>query len=116
MIQQPVVSGPFGLDQNVINDIEKNWVKAAELRERQLKAAPIDMTFMDEPIVSIPGPNGVAYPTDRLKKLLTSQSPVRRLGLQGSPPTPPMPTTTSVRSPIQPTKTPENNNRLYVFF
>lgn len=72
--QQPrVPSGPFHLDDALISDIEKNWIRADKIQLTELQ--PLDLGFLDEPI-KIKTHNGVAYPSDRLAQLLT-KSPSR---------------------------------------
>jgi cytoskeleton-associated protein 5 len=73
-IQQPrVPSGPFGLNSDVIADIEKDWRRCEQIKLSQF--SPIDLAFADQPI-QIMSCNGVTYPTDRLNQLL-SKSPSR---------------------------------------
>lgn len=69
--QQPRNTGPFRLDPDVIADIEKDWIKCDQIK--QTNYAPLDLTFMDQPIRIIPI-NGVSYPADRLQKLLSNSS------------------------------------------
>ncbi|XP_055620315.1 protein mini spindles isoform X2 [Toxorhynchites rutilus septentrionalis] len=63
----PKVSGPFKLDENVIADIECNWVKADQ--HRKLDLPNIDVAFIYESIKVIPV-HGVAYPDDKFQQLL----------------------------------------------
>ncbi|KAG5681403.1 hypothetical protein PVAND_010841 [Polypedilum vanderplanki] len=73
-LQQPrVPSGPFGLNPDVIADIEKDWTRADQIKLSQF--SPIDLAFIDEPI-QIKTCNGVSYPVDRLNQLL-AKSPSR---------------------------------------
>lgn len=67
-------SGPFGLDGDVIADIEKNWTRGEQIKSSNF--SPIDFGFADQP-VQIKTCNGVAYPTDRLTNLLAAKSPSR---------------------------------------
>lgn len=66
--QVRVASGPFGLDAEIIADIEKNWTKAEQIKQTQL--APIDFSYIEQPIRIKPS-NGVYYPAERLAQLLT---------------------------------------------
>ncbi|XP_058831203.1 protein mini spindles isoform X2 [Topomyia yanbarensis] len=63
----PKVSGPFKLDENVIAEIECNWVKAEQ--HRKLDLPMIDVTFIYDSIKVIPV-RGVAYPEDKFQQLL----------------------------------------------
>lgn len=60
-------SGPFKLDENVIAEIECNWVKADQ--HRKLDLPNIDVSFIYDPITVIPV-RGVAYPEDKFQQLL----------------------------------------------
>ncbi|CAO1409163.1 unnamed protein product [Diamesa serratosioi] len=71
--QQPRNTGPFGLDPDVIAEIEKDWIKCDNIKQTHF--APIDLSFMEQPIRIIPN-NGVQYPAERLQILL-SNSPTR---------------------------------------
>ncbi|CRK99142.1 CLUMA_CG012503, isoform A [Clunio marinus] len=70
---QRSVSGPFKLNAELIADIEKDWVRADQIKQTQL--SPLDLSFTEQPIRLIPS-NGVTYPTDRLQHLL-SKIPTR---------------------------------------
>lgn len=72
-VQNRAPSGPFGLDQNVIAEIEKDWIRSDQIKLSQF--SPIDLTYADQPI-QIKSSNGVTYPTDRLNHIL-SKSPSR---------------------------------------
>ena len=69
--QQPRNTGPFGLDPDVIAEIEKDWIKCDNMKQTQF--APIDLSFMEQPIRIIPN-NGVQYPAERLQILLSNSS------------------------------------------
>lgn len=75
VMPQPVqkTAGPFGLDPNLIADIERDWVRSDQIKETQL--SPIDTAFMYQPI-KIASSNGNSYPTERLNQLM-SNSPSR---------------------------------------
>lgn len=67
-VTKPRVTGPFGLDPNVIADIEKDWVRVDDfppLAQRQ----PVDMDFLNSPL-AVSVVNGVSYPVERLKVLM----------------------------------------------
>ncbi|XP_058466115.1 protein mini spindles isoform X2 [Malaya genurostris] len=63
----PKVSGPFKLDENVIAEIECNWVKAEH--HRKLDLPTIDVSFIYDSIKVIPV-RGVAYPEEKFQQLL----------------------------------------------
>jgi cytoskeleton-associated protein 5 len=66
-------SGPFGLNPEIIADIEKEWIRSDQIKLSQYP--PIDLMFTDQP-VQIKSCNGVSYPIDKLNHLL-SKSPSR---------------------------------------
>nr|XP_029730104.1 protein mini spindles-like isoform X2 [Aedes albopictus] len=66
-VNPPKVSGPFKLDENVIADIECNWVKADQ--HRKLDLPQIDVSFIYDSIKVIPV-RGIAYPDDKFRQLL----------------------------------------------
>ncbi|XP_055592596.1 protein mini spindles isoform X2 [Uranotaenia lowii] len=66
-VSAPKVSGPFKLDDNVIADIEHNWVKADQ--HRKLDLPQIDVAFLYEPIKVI-SVRGAQYPEEKFQQLL----------------------------------------------
>lgn len=66
--QKRAPSGPFKLNSDIIADIEKDWVRAEQIKQYEL--TPIDYSFVEQPI-RIKQSNGVSYPADRLAQLLT---------------------------------------------
>uniref|UniRef100_A0A1Y9J0Y2 TOG domain-containing protein n=1 Tax=Anopheles quadriannulatus TaxID=34691 RepID=A0A1Y9J0Y2_ANOQN len=64
--QPRVVKGPFKLDENVIADIERDWVKADDLGKTVLN--PLDDSFIYDELTVIAA-NGVSYPADRFRQL-----------------------------------------------
>uniref|UniRef100_A0A2M4BI16 Putative microtubule associated protein n=1 Tax=Anopheles marajoara TaxID=58244 RepID=A0A2M4BI16_9DIPT len=73
--QEPAVAprvirpkGPFKLDENVIADIERNWVRADDLGKTVLN--PMDDSFIYDDLKVIPV-NGVAYPPEKFQQLIT---------------------------------------------
>lgn len=66
--QARVPTGPFRLNPDTIADIEKDWVRAEQLKQTQL--APLDLSFSEQTI-RIRSSNGVTYPAERLSQLLT---------------------------------------------
>lgn len=64
--QPRVVKGPFKLDENVIADIERDWVKADDLGKTVLN--PLDDSFIYDELTVI-AVNGVSYPADRFRQL-----------------------------------------------
>lgn len=57
--------GPFKLDQAVIEDIERNWIKCDQLKKSNFQ--PLDLAFLDERLKT----DGV-YPAQKLEALMTS--------------------------------------------
>lgn len=72
-ILQQRATGPFRLDPDTINDIERDWVKSDKIKEKP--SSVIDMNFLNESI-KIACTNGTEYPADKLNQLL-SNSPSR---------------------------------------
>uniref|UniRef100_A0A182N2B8 transketolase n=1 Tax=Anopheles dirus TaxID=7168 RepID=A0A182N2B8_9DIPT len=66
LAQPRVVKGPFKLDENVIADIERNWVRVDELGKTVL--SPLDDTFIFDELVVI-AVNGISYPEDKYQQL-----------------------------------------------
>uniref|UniRef100_A0A182NZM0 TOG domain-containing protein n=1 Tax=Anopheles epiroticus TaxID=199890 RepID=A0A182NZM0_9DIPT len=64
--QPRVVKGPFKLDENVIADIERNWVKADDLGKTVL--SPMDDSFIFDELTVIAA-NGVSYPDEKFRQL-----------------------------------------------
>ncbi|XP_037945409.1 protein mini spindles isoform X2 [Teleopsis dalmanni] len=67
--QQPIKStGPFGLDPDVIADIEKGWVRADQIKQEEVPT--VDISILYEPIKIIPTRDGVQYPQDKFEELI----------------------------------------------
>lgn len=68
VIVAPKPSGPFKLDQAVIDEIEKDWVRVGD-QPAVAERPAVDLAFMHSPlkIVEI---DGTGYPRDRLDALL----------------------------------------------
>lgn len=64
-------SGPFKLDQDFINDIEKGWVRSDQWQIP--KPMDVNMEFLYSPLKSAEV-NGVSYPADRLQRLISTAS------------------------------------------
>ncbi|XP_050081123.1 protein mini spindles [Anopheles maculipalpis] len=64
--QPRVVKGPFKLDENVIADIERNWVKADDLGKTVL--SPMDDSFIYDEL-TVFAVNGVSYPEEKFRQL-----------------------------------------------
>uniref|UniRef100_A0A2M4ALN7 Putative microtubule associated protein n=1 Tax=Anopheles triannulatus TaxID=58253 RepID=A0A2M4ALN7_9DIPT len=60
--------GPFKLDENVIAEIERNWVRADDLGKTVLN--PMDDSFIYDDLKVIPV-NGVSYPPEKFQQLIT---------------------------------------------
>ena len=69
MKPKPRVSGPFKLDENVIAEIEKDWVRSDDLPK--LETPNFDYSFLYSPLKSAEI-NGISYPADRLKMLMSN--------------------------------------------
>lgn len=67
LAQPRAPSGPFKLNPEIIAEIEKDWVRADQIK--QTKLAPLDLS--NEESIRIRPHNGVSYPADRLNQLLT---------------------------------------------
>ncbi|XP_017091916.2 protein mini spindles isoform X2 [Drosophila bipectinata] len=68
-LQKP--SGPFGLDSQVISEIEKDWVRVDHM---ELKTVTnVDISPLDEPIKIKPVAGGVQYPQDKFDRLISCQ-------------------------------------------
>ncbi|XP_055907668.1 protein mini spindles isoform X2 [Eupeodes corollae] len=65
----PKPSGPFGLDPNVIAEIEKDWVRVDQMK--QSDPARVDISLLYEPINIIPTRDGVRYPQDKFEQLIS---------------------------------------------
>lgn len=65
-------SGPFKLDENLIAEIEKDWIRVDQMKHKQLQ--PLDLMFSEQSI-RIKSNNGFVYPTERLNQLLTKSPP-----------------------------------------
>lgn len=72
--QSRAPSGPFGLDKDIIGDIEKDWTRCDQIKLTQF--SPIDLTFTEQPLKT-KMINGVCYPSERLNQLMLNKSPSR---------------------------------------
>lgn len=72
--QSRAPSGPFGLDSEIIGDIEKDWMRCDEIKLMQFTA--IDLSFTEQPLKT-KMINGVCYPNERLNQLVSNKSPSR---------------------------------------
>lgn len=85
---------PFGLDPDVVADIENNWVKLEEIQRNRQPIPEHDINFLYSPI-KVHLIDGVGYPQDRFEKLLlrsqnnahvhTGLSPSHAAMYQGTP-------------------------------
>lgn len=64
------MTGPFKLDPEVIEDIERDWIKCHQLKKSEFK--PVDMSFMEKPLKT-----DERYPISKLEKLISHSSPQR---------------------------------------
>lgn len=65
----PKPSGPFGLDPNVIAEIEKDWIRVDQIK--QSDPARVDISLLYEPIKIIPTRDGVRYPQEKFEQLIS---------------------------------------------
>lgn len=70
--QSHSTSGPFHLKEEIINEIEKDWIRVDQIKHKQLQ--PLDFSFSEQPL-RIKSTNGSVYPTERLNQLLTKSPP-----------------------------------------
>lgn len=73
-LQTRAPSGPFGLNPEIIAEIEKDWIRCDQMKMREF--SPIDLTFTEQPLRT-KIINGVCYPNDRLQHLMLNKSPSR---------------------------------------
>ncbi|KAH8294844.1 hypothetical protein KR018_003531 [Drosophila ironensis] len=66
-LQKP--SGPFGLDSQVINEIERGWVRVDQMEFKGV--TNVDISPLDEPIKILPVVGGVQYPQDKFERLIS---------------------------------------------
>lgn len=67
--QRPKPSGPFRLDDNYIDEIEKGWVRSDQWEKAS--AAKVNMEFLYSPL-KFEEVNGVSYPAERLRNLIAN--------------------------------------------
>lgn len=61
------VKGPFGLDWQFIEELERGWIKVDQLPKRE--PANVDLSFLYSPL-KVYEVNGVKYPEEKLKALI----------------------------------------------
>lgn len=69
--QQQKPSGPFGLDSQVISEIEKDWVRVDQMEQKPL--LNVDISSLDEPIKVRPTRAGIHYPQEKFDRLISRQ-------------------------------------------
>ncbi|XP_070073685.1 protein mini spindles isoform X6 [Drosophila takahashii] len=69
--QQQKPSGPFGLDPQVISDIEKDWDRVDQMEQKPL--LNVDISSLDEPIKVRPTRAGILYPQEKFDRLVSRQ-------------------------------------------
>ncbi|XP_037707333.1 protein mini spindles isoform X5 [Drosophila subpulchrella] len=69
--QQQKSSGPFGLDSQVISEIEKDWVRVDQMESKPL--LNVDISSLDEPIKVRPTRAGIHYPQEKFDRLISRQ-------------------------------------------
>ncbi|KRF99998.1 uncharacterized protein Dwil_GK13258, isoform D [Drosophila willistoni] len=96
--QQLKPSGPFGLDPQVIADIEKDWVRVDQMAFKELPK--VDISLLYEPIKVLPSRGGIFYPQDKFDRLIARSRHIQQ-NL-----TPPAPGNTSMAGGISPYRSP----------
>ncbi|XP_017847656.1 protein mini spindles isoform X3 [Drosophila busckii] len=66
--QQMRTSGPFGLDPQVMSEIEKDWVRVDQMNFKEYPSVDISLLF--EPIKVIPTRDGFQYPQEKFDRLI----------------------------------------------
>ncbi|XP_043656970.1 protein mini spindles isoform X4 [Drosophila teissieri] len=69
--QQQKPSGPFGLDSQVISEIERDWVRVDQMVQKPL--LNVDISSLDEPIKVRPTRAGIHYPQEKFDRLVSRQ-------------------------------------------
>ncbi|XP_030375807.1 protein mini spindles isoform X2 [Scaptodrosophila lebanonensis] len=98
-VQQLKPSGPFGLDPDVIAEIEKGWVRADQMSQKDIPT--VDITLLYEPIRVIPTRGGVQYPQEKFDRLISRQH-----YLQQTMTTPPSAAVSTLSAGISPYRSP----------
>jgi len=66
----PKATGPFSLDQNKIDEIEKGWVRVADMPQRDI--VKVDLSEFCSPLEIKPSTDGITkYPLDKFQALLS---------------------------------------------
>ncbi|XP_011182447.2 protein mini spindles isoform X2 [Zeugodacus cucurbitae] len=81
--QPPKVSGPFGLDPEVISEIEKGWVRVDQMQP--VVVPQVDVSLLYEPVKIIPTRDNVKYPEEKFEQLI-SRSHYMQQGVHNTPP------------------------------
>ncbi|XP_058054357.1 protein mini spindles [Anopheles bellator] len=98
-LQPRVSKGPFKLDENVIAEIERSWVRADDLGKTVVN--PMDDSFIYEDLKLI-AVNGVTYPPEKFQQLITGHQLTSGLGGTGSSPVHHMiPTNNTIRTSLE---------------
>ncbi|EDW97368.1 protein mini spindles isoform X5 [Drosophila yakuba] len=69
--QQQKPSGPFGLDSQVISEIERDWVRVDQMEQKPL--LNVDISSLDDPIKVRPTRAGIHYPQEKFDRLISRQ-------------------------------------------
>ncbi|CAD6995897.1 unnamed protein product [Ceratitis capitata] len=81
--QPPKPSGPFGLDPDVISEIERGWVRVDQMKP--VEVPQVDVSLLYEPIKIIPTRDNVKYPEEKFEQLI-SRSHYMQQGVHNTPP------------------------------
>ncbi|XP_017478345.1 PREDICTED: cytoskeleton-associated protein 5 isoform X2 [Rhagoletis zephyria] len=89
-------SGPFGLDPDVISEIEKGWVRVDQMQS--VEVPRVDVSLLFEPIKIIPTRDGVQYPQEKFEQLI-SRSHYMQQAVHNTPPPPSAASSGGIGSP-----------------
>ncbi|KRG01671.1 protein mini spindles isoform X3 [Drosophila mojavensis] len=67
-VAQQRTTGPFGLDPQVMAEIEKDWVRVDQMVFKELPT--VDISLLYEPIKVIPTRDGFQYPQEKFDRLI----------------------------------------------
>ncbi|XP_054741345.1 protein mini spindles isoform X1 [Anastrepha obliqua] len=84
--QQPKTSGPFGLDPDIIAEIEKGWVRVDQMQ--QVEVPRVDVSLLFEPIKVIPTRDNVQYPKEKFEQLISRSHYIQQQAVHNTPPPP----------------------------
>ncbi|XP_067640391.1 protein mini spindles isoform X2 [Eurosta solidaginis] len=86
LYQAPKTTGPFGLDPDVISEIEKDWVRVDQMQ--QVVVPNVDVSLLFEPIKIIPTRDNIKYPQDQFEQLISHPHYLQQQAVHNTPPPP----------------------------